>query len=50
MCRKHWRLVPPDIQRRVYATWARGRGAGTDEHIAAMDEAIGAVNAKLAER
>jgi hypothetical protein len=50
MCRKHWKLVPANIQSRVYAAWANGRGGGTDEHIHAMDAAIAASEEKLATR
>lgn len=50
MCRKHWKLVTPAMQREVYRTWKGGMGAGTIEHIKAMESAIAAVNKKLSER
>lgn len=50
MCRKHWKLVPTDVGRRLYGAWGNGRGAGTPEHHDAMQAAIHAVEAKLAER
>jgi hypothetical protein len=40
MCPRHWRAVPADVQRRLYRTWDHGRGAGTEDHIEAMDAAI----------
>lgn len=40
MCARHWRLVPPDLQRRLYRAWDRGAGAGTDAHADAMAAAI----------
>lgn len=30
MCRGHWRLVPADVQRRVWATWRRLNGSARD--------------------
>lgn len=50
MCRKHWKMVPLELNRTVYATWSNGQGAGTPEHQEAMDAAIHAVEARLAER
>lgn len=50
MCKKHWGMVPRDLQRDVYAAWRRGDGAGSGEHQQAMDAAIHAVELKLAER
>jgi hypothetical protein len=44
MCPRHWRQVPAEIQRQVYRAWRRGGGAGTQEHIEAMDAAIHAVD------
>lgn len=46
MCRRHWVMVPANLQRRVYATYRRGqcddRRPGPAWHEAA-DAAIGAV-------
>lgn len=39
-CGRHWRQVTPGTQREVYATWRRGEGAGTREHLEAMNAAI----------
>lgn len=39
-CRRHWSQVPKPLQRRVYAAWAGGEGAGTDEHAEACEAAI----------
>jgi hypothetical protein len=39
-CGRHWRQVTPATQRRVYAAWQRGAGAGSDEHMQAIDQAI----------
>lgn len=50
MCRKHWNMVSHEHQRAVYGTWRDGEGAGSEEHTAAMREAVDAVNMKLAER
>lgn len=50
MCRRHWKMVPRNLQSPVYATWRDGAGYGTEEHDAAMKAAITAVNEKLAMR
>ncbi len=51
MCAPHWRLVPEDLNRRVYQTWDAfqlHRDAGTLEaYRAARDEAIAAVHVAL---
>lgn len=48
MCSPHWAMVPPDVQKAVYATWARGIGAGSAGHRKAVKAAINAVDAQLA--
>lgn len=50
MCRRHWRLVPAGEATAVYRTWRNGRGAGSEEHIEAMNAAIAAVEKKVSER
>lgn len=45
MCGRHWRLVPADLQRRLYRAWGRGAGAGTSEHADAMVACVHAVEA-----
>ena len=47
MCGRHWRLVHPNLQRQLYAAWARGAGAGTAAHAEAMRECIDEVNWKI---
>jgi hypothetical protein len=49
-CGRHWRLVPQDLQRRVYRAWRCGTGAGTAAHIAAITDAVAAMNATLRAR
>lgn len=49
MCVRHWAMVPGPLGTAVYAAWKQGRGAGTEEHIAAMQAAIDAVHEKLGE-
>lgn len=44
LCRTCWRLVPGPLQRKLYAAYNRGRGAGSPEHLQAMQECIEAVN------
>ncbi len=44
MCAEDWRQVPAPLQRAVYRTWDKGRGAGSLAHRAAMKAAIRAVN------
>ena len=39
-CNRHWYQVDKATQRRVYATWAHGAGAGTAGHLAAMTAAV----------
>jgi hypothetical protein len=41
-CSPHWKQVPIEIQRRVYATYRKG--AGSPEHQEAMDAAIAAMH------
>lgn len=40
-CPPHWGQVPGSAQRRVYAAWDQGRGAGSMKHLRAMSAAIG---------
>jgi hypothetical protein len=47
MCRRHWAKVPRPLQIRLYRAWRRGAGAGTQEHLDAMDAAIEAVHDEL---
>lgn len=49
MCGRHWRLVSSNLQSRLYRAWARGRGAGSDEHAEAMRLCIEEVEHKLTE-
>lgn len=49
MCRAHWRRVPGDLQREVYAAWkARLAGAegARERHQEAKDAAIHAVEGR----
>lgn len=39
-CRSHWYQVPRAIRNAVYSAWAGGAGAGSHEHLTAMDKAI----------
>lgn len=39
-CAAHWYQVPKPLRAAVYRTWARGAGAGTPQHQAAMRTAI----------
>ena len=48
MCKRHWRMVPRELQRNVYATWRSGAGAGTQAHLDAMDAAIAAAEERSA--
>lgn len=43
-CYPHWRLVPRDLQRLVVRLWRDNPGA---DYLAAREEAIGVVNAKI---
>jgi len=46
MCLKHWRMVPRDIQRRVWAAYVPGqeiRKDPTDEYMTVQREAVEAV-------
>jgi hypothetical protein len=47
MCPPHWRLVPVDLQRAVYAAYGYGAGLGTTDLALAQADAIRAVNARL---
>lgn len=44
LCARHWRAVPRDLQRDLYRTWDRGRGAGTEAHDQAMHAVIHAAD------
>lgn len=39
-CRRDWYRLPQGIRNRVWAAWQDGEGAGSDEHNAALHEAI----------
>jgi hypothetical protein len=44
MCDPHWRRVPPELQRAVYAAYKRGAGLGSAELLAAQVAAVSAAN------
>ncbi|MGO9292819.1 MAG: hypothetical protein ACLP52_02870 [Streptosporangiaceae bacterium] len=46
MCRPHWYAVPRPLRDAVWATWQSGSGAGSPAHMAAINAAIRAVNAR----
>lgn len=48
MCRAHWYMVPAPLRSAVWNAWAGGAGMLSEAHQAACDDAIEAVNAKLA--
>lgn len=48
MCAPHWHMVPPALQAAVWATYNHGAGIGTAELVEAQQDAIDAVNGKLA--
>jgi hypothetical protein len=39
-CSRHWYQVSAKTRRRVWAAWRNGEGAGTDEHTAAIYQAV----------
>jgi len=39
-CRRHWYQVSPATRAWVWQAWANGAGAGTADHMAAIDQAI----------
>jgi hypothetical protein len=39
-CPRHWAQVPLPMRRSVTRAWARGAGAGTPEHTAAIVAAV----------
>lgn len=43
MCGSDWRRVPPDLQRRVYQAYNRGKGLGSPELLEAQQAAIKAL-------
>lgn len=52
MCLKHWRMVPREIQRRVWATYRAGQCDDKDvsrDWLSAADAAIEAVSAREGE-
>lgn len=48
MCRRHWLMVPRDLQRKILNSWGvhGGRGAprGSEEHWEACADAVETVN------
>lgn len=44
-CRAHWYSLPRGLRNRIWAAWKNGEGAGSPEHEAAVDEAIGLLKA-----
>jgi hypothetical protein len=44
MCSRHWYEVPKPLRKAVWRAWQDGAGAGTPEHLAAINAAIAAVN------
>lgn len=49
MCLRHWRMVPRDVQARIWATYRPGQEIDknpTDEYLTVMDQAIEAVAQK----
>jgi hypothetical protein len=49
MCKDDWYRVPKPVRDAVWQTWDSGRGAGSQEHRAAILAAIGACNRARAE-
>jgi len=51
MCRRHWRLVTPELQDRVIATWNQYQASREHKDLAkyraARDEALAAVEAAI---
>lgn len=39
-CRAHWFSLPRGLRNRIWAAWKNGEGAGSDEHTAAVQEAM----------
>lgn len=50
MCPPDWRLVPRDVQARIWATWRGGPGVITPEYQQAVADAISAVKARKADQ
>jgi hypothetical protein len=44
MCARHWYQVPAPLRKAVWRAWRNGEGAGSAEHLAAVNAAIDAVN------
>ena len=40
-CRRHWYQVSPATRKAVWAAWRNGRGAGSNAHMRAIEQAIG---------
>jgi hypothetical protein len=52
MCLRHWRMVPLELQRRVWATYVSGQEIRKDpspEYLAAQEAAVQAVARKEAQ-
>lgn len=45
MCKPHWRMVPAELQRRVWATYRRGQEVDKRPSMAYLDAANAAVKA-----
>lgn len=45
MCRRHWRMVPKDLQAAVWATYVDGQERRKDATPAYVDAALAAINA-----
>lgn len=50
MCRQHWFMVPRDLRARLWATWNRGKGWGSKEHVTAMRACVHAVRKRLSDQ
>jgi hypothetical protein len=51
MCRKHWRLVPSELQQAVWRAYERapggnGRAVPTEKYVRAVQAAVAAVRGK----
>ena len=48
MCRRHWRMVPPQIQRSVYQSWAvqQHTSEPVERYVKARTAAIAAVKTR----
>jgi len=43
-CRPHWYSIPKPLRNAVWRAWNHGKGAGSNEHWAAISAAIEALN------